>query len=1044
MQKLVLGLDLGITSVGYGLVNSETGEIVTAGVRLFDEGTASENEKRRGFRSSRRLKRRKSFRILRMQNLLKSEGILTKNYKVNLYNPYECRCKGLTSKLNNEELVTALLHLAKVRGSSLEVVEDEKNADEETTKRIINENASLLKENKYVCEIQLERLQKKGEIRNNKNIFKTKDYQKELLKILSNQDLDPNLCKKIEEIIVKRRHFSEGPGSYNSPTIYGRYTKDKNGNINEEPINLIEKMRGKCSIYKDELRAPKYAYTTDLYNIYNDFNNLIIGERKLTPQEKETLINDYINKGKKITLPVISKLTNVKEEYIKGYRINNDKPIFTEFKGYNAIRKIVENKDNPLDTKIIENKDYVDKICEILTSTKVLEERIIKIQEIDKNIFNEESAIRLANINSIKEYASFSYKALKLFIKEMKESTENQMQIATKLNIKNEFENYLENRKNIPFNKEDILSPVVKRVQNEATKVINAIRHEYGELESIIIEMARDKNGAEEKKRIEEIQKKNQLENERVSELTGIENPNNKLKLKVKLYNEQNCKCAYSGKTIDFDALIKDVDDRLYEIDHIIPISISFDDSFNNKVLVTKDDNQSKGQKTPFQYFLSGKASRTFSEYEAWVLSNYKNNKKKIDNLLYKEDITKYTVQEEFIQRNLNDTRYACRSLLSTLKTYYKVNNLDTKVFTIRGSITDQFRKKAKIKKDRDFFKHHAIDALILAMIRNSKSLIKILDKKHHEFDNLGELIKDEDYLEYGVFDKDTMIKISKIKDYENIKFSYKIDTKTNRSISDQTIYSTRKINNKDTIIRKYKNIYDKNGDGKSLAKLIREGKGEKLLIYKNDYNTYLILEKICNEYSSVNPFNDYFLEHGAIKKYSKKGNGPEINGIKYSDATLDSYIDITKNYTTKNKKIVLLKVSSYRVDFYEDEDGKYKFVTIRYSNIKQKKDIRYIDNSWYEKQKETKKITNNAKFLFSLYRGNIFRYCKDNIWYEYRFVSVKNDSRNIIEFYPIDKAAEDRITPTISNKITKIEKYNVDVLGNMYKVDKETLKLEF
>ena len=39
MEKLVLGLDLGITSVGYGLVNGETGKIIDAGVRLFDEGT---------------------------------------------------------------------------------------------------------------------------------------------------------------------------------------------------------------------------------------------------------------------------------------------------------------------------------------------------------------------------------------------------------------------------------------------------------------------------------------------------------------------------------------------------------------------------------------------------------------------------------------------------------------------------------------------------------------------------------------------------------------------------------------------------------------------------------------------------------------------------------------------------------------------------------------------------------------------------------------------------------------------------------------------
>lgn len=45
MKRLVLGLDIGITSVGYGLIDIESGEFVDYGVRLFKEGTAAENEK---------------------------------------------------------------------------------------------------------------------------------------------------------------------------------------------------------------------------------------------------------------------------------------------------------------------------------------------------------------------------------------------------------------------------------------------------------------------------------------------------------------------------------------------------------------------------------------------------------------------------------------------------------------------------------------------------------------------------------------------------------------------------------------------------------------------------------------------------------------------------------------------------------------------------------------------------------------------------------------------------------------------------------------
>ena len=47
MGRLVLGLDIGITSVGYGVIDIDRNEFVDYGVRLFKEGTAANNEERR-------------------------------------------------------------------------------------------------------------------------------------------------------------------------------------------------------------------------------------------------------------------------------------------------------------------------------------------------------------------------------------------------------------------------------------------------------------------------------------------------------------------------------------------------------------------------------------------------------------------------------------------------------------------------------------------------------------------------------------------------------------------------------------------------------------------------------------------------------------------------------------------------------------------------------------------------------------------------------------------------------------------------------------
>lgn len=45
-------------------------------------------------------------------------------------------------------------------------------------------------------------------------------------------------------------------------------------------------MRGRCTYFPDEKRIAKGAYTACLFNLLNDLNNLKVGERKLTEDEK--------------------------------------------------------------------------------------------------------------------------------------------------------------------------------------------------------------------------------------------------------------------------------------------------------------------------------------------------------------------------------------------------------------------------------------------------------------------------------------------------------------------------------------------------------------------------------------------------------------------------------------------------------------------------------------------------------------------------------------------------------------------------------------
>lgn len=407
MSHYVLGLDIGITSVGYGIIDLDTNDFIDYGVRLFKEGTAANNEDRRNSRSRRRLLSRKHTRLMDMQKVLKEAGIMTESYSP-LPNVYEIRKKGLTQELTNEELTAAILHITKHRGSVIETVEDDEAAAKETgeLKSTLHENALLLANNKFVCEIQLERLNTENKIRNHKNNFKTKDYVAELKEILNHQNLSEEIKNKIIQIIERRRAYYEGPGSFNSPTPYGRFI-EVNGQVQE--IDLIEKMRGKCSVYPDEFRAPKMSISADLFNILNDFNNLLVQGEKLQEEDKKNLLKIINDKGS-ITLRQISKKLEVNEDEIKGYRIDKKgKALFTEFKGYKILKKLFLNCGQSIS---LEDYEILDEIIEIVTKKKGIDERKDALKEVKWNL-SENIINSLSEVTGIVGYHSLSLKAIR-------------------------------------------------------------------------------------------------------------------------------------------------------------------------------------------------------------------------------------------------------------------------------------------------------------------------------------------------------------------------------------------------------------------------------------------------------------------------------------------------------------------------------------------------------------------------------------------------------------------------------------------------------
>lgn len=261
-------------------------------------------------------------------------------------------------------------------------------------------------------------------------------------------------------------------------------------------------------------------------------------------------------------------------------------------------------------------------------------------------------------------------------------------------------------------------NPVVLRVINQTRKVVNAIVKKYGSPESVHIELARDlaKSRAERneiEKRNEDAASRRIKEREEFKKHYGAEKTNGTNLLKYRLYKEQDCKSMYSCKTIDINRLFEE---GYVQIDHILPYSRSYDDSQSNKVLVLTKENQDKGNRIPYEYFESKQTDISWYEFEQWVKSCKNLNQKKKRNLL-RNSLSK-DAKKDFLERNLNDTRYACRFMKNYIDRFLCLSENSDKsgCVVVAGQLTANLRNcwgLNKVREEND--RHHALDATVIA-----------------------------------------------------------------------------------------------------------------------------------------------------------------------------------------------------------------------------------------------------------------------------------------------------------------------------------------
>lgn len=169
--------------------------------------------------------------------------------------------------------------------------------------------------------------------------------------------------------------------------------------------------------------------------------------------------------------------------------------------------------------------------------------------------------------------------------------------------------------------------------------------------------------------------------------------------LRYKLWLEQRYRSPYTGKMIPLGKLFTPA----YEIEHVIPQSRYFDDSFSNKVICEAAVNKKKDNLLGYEFIKqhSGEIVElgngntvsifTVEEYEQFVKEFYVNNRKKKENLLLED------IPDGFIERQLNDSRYISKVVKSLLSNIVREEGeqdaISKNVIVCTGGVTDRLKK---------------------------------------------------------------------------------------------------------------------------------------------------------------------------------------------------------------------------------------------------------------------------------------------------------------------------------------------------------------
>lgn len=541
--------------------------------------------------------------------------------------------------------------------------------------------------------------------------------------------------------------------------------------------------------------------------------------------------------------------------------------------------------------------------------------------------------------------------------------------------------------------KNSLRQPIVEKILNQMINVVNAILEQYGKPSEIRVELARELKQSKDERNDADLQNsKNKKLNEEIGKrLAELGLPATKRyiqkykfifpSLSKNLKDAQvNNQCIYCGETFNLtEALSGDA----YDVDHIVPKALLFDDSQTNKVLVHRKCNSTKTNQTAYDYIATkgDEQVRVFSErvddwFKRGIISYSKMQRLKVSYKEYlerkkqgKETETDKKLWENFIDRQLRDTQYISRKSREILQ---KICN---NVTTTEGGVTAKLRnlwgwndvlmnlqmpkykelgqtvvkewtsehgKRIHQKEEienwtkRDDHRHHAIDALVVACTKqgfiqrintlNSSETKDLMQREIKEAKKLlGENYNEKEFENDNELVKNHKERLSQLDDYLRLQKPVTFDTKYLEKEADKILISF-KAGKKVATITKFKAT----GKNKDTGVIVPRG----ALHEQNVYGKIKVIEK--------DKSLKYLFENSEKIVDPKIKNLVETKLSENENNSKTAFSTLKKNpiYLNEEKTEVLKKASCYEYVTVR----KYPLITIKASQADDIVDMKVRD----------------------------------------------------------------------------------------------------